>query len=400
MTSNTSLRSAVSGRNALFAIIACGFSIVSGVAQEMDNQTDLYYDSERNVVVVTASSTVDYNTQYYYTPYVNTTVFNSTGGVAWQYPDAWQPVYLEIAGAQGDEVIAESTHLLTAEYYTYEITGCDCSDYYDAYGYDLLAGTGDPSVNQPDFSLWVMYAPVIVTNIESQIIQSSASGGRLRPPGPPVNFDVAVRAFIAPLYVHGPEPYCSFLGDAGVLYNGNNRTYNRFSYAYKVHNSVMLLPNIGMGALPVTATGYSKRYQGLALSPDGTTLREDTVLHDCYLLDDGGQEQTFGMNIDLHSYAAQSITTHIYGSASNPLTPPAVTPSIDWDYWVTISTANPVSPQFSMSGSHDCFPAWEAYIGYTLINSYTPSDSSPATITYCLNGYGSITVNQSGTVPY
>lgn len=374
--------------------------VSSAGAQQLSGETDLYYDSERNVVVVTASTTTDYNTQYYYLNYVNTTVFNSGGSAGWSFPDPGQPVYLEVTGNPGDEVIAESTHLLAIQYYTYEITGCDCSDWYDAYGYDLQAGTGNPTVDQPNYNLWVMYAPVIVTNIESQIIESVSSGGRLRPPGNPGNFDVAVRAFIPPLYVHGPEPYCSFPGDAGVLYNGNNRTYNRFSSSYKVHNSVMLLPTIGMGTLKVTAVGFTKRYQGNAVSPDGMSLLEDTVLHDCYLLDDRGQEQNYGLQIDLASYGAQSVTTHIYGSAGNPLTPPALTPTIDWDYWLTISTVNPVSPQYSISGSHDCFPAWEAYIGYMPVDQYWPSDYSPATITYCLSGFGSVTVNSSGTVQF
>ena len=127
---------------------------------------------------------------------------------------------------------------------------------------------------------------------------------------------------------------------------------------------------------------------------------EDTVLHDCYLLDNQGHESSAGMHVDLASYVSQSTTTHIYGSEANPLTPPDLTPTIDWDIWMTISVANPAVPTYQLSGLHDCFPAWETYIGGNLIDNYMPTDSSPATIAYCLNGYGAISVSKSGNVPF
>jgi hypothetical protein len=370
-------------------------SVPIAMAQQMNAETDLYYDSERNVVVVTTSTTVDYSTQYYYTPWAIVDVLD-TNGYGHSDPGAWQTAYVEMNANPGDEVVAYGTHELSAEYETWEVTDCGCSGWYDAYGFDLIANTGNPTVDDPLYNIWVLYAPVVVTGIESQII-SQSSGGRLRPTGLPGNFNVKVRAFIPDLYVHGPEPWCSFPGDAGVLYNGNHRTYNPISTSYKVHNSAMLLPGIGMGTLPVVAAGFTKRYQDQAVSVDGTYLMEDTVLHDCYLLDNVGQESTNGMRVDFASYVGQSVTTHMYGFAYNPLTPPDLTPSIDWDYWVTISAANPSSPQYSLSATHDCFPAWEAYIGATPIDNYWPVNSAPATIAYCLSGYGAITVNTPPT---
>jgi hypothetical protein len=85
----------------------------------------------------------------------------------------------------------------------------------------------------------------------------------------------------------------------------------------------------------------------------------------------------------------------------NPLTPDWATPSIDWNVSVRIDNSNPAAPKYGIIGQHDCFPAWEAYIGSKLIYSYPPSDYSATTIAGCLSAtwpYNPINVNQSGPI--
>lgn len=85
----------------------------------------------------------------------------------------------------------------------------------------------------------------------------------------------------------------------------------------------------------------------------------------------------------------------VYGTAANPLNS---TLDIDWDYTVNFNLANPSQPTYSLTVTHDCFPAHEAYIGSQTVYTFTPAASSMSQIGTCLAGFGQIAAVRSGGV--
>lgn len=107
--------------------------ILSGIthAQTTSGRTDAFYDTGRNVVVATASSTPDYSTQYYYRMRIRTALTKND----WvQATDAWGfseweigsgSTYAETSAEPGVEYSAVSYHDGVMEYQTYEVVyGC------------------------------------------------------------------------------------------------------------------------------------------------------------------------------------------------------------------------------------------------------------------------------------
>jgi hypothetical protein len=91
--------------------------------------------------------------------------------------------------------------------------------------------------------------------------------------------------------------------------------------------------------------------------------------------------------------AAQTVTAHLYGDATNRAVegvPGVDAPSITWNFFLTISTANPVSPTSSLSYTHACYPAHELYIGTQRIYGYLPAKSDPASVGFCLAGFNQV----------
>ncbi|HLJ17920.1 MAG TPA: hypothetical protein VKV15_25715, partial [Bryobacteraceae bacterium] len=122
-----------------------------------------------------------------------------------------------------------------------------------------------------------------------------------------------------------------------------------------------------------------------ALQSDNS-LVEDSTLNDCHYLDAQAYGRTDAMHVAVSS-APGGATANLYGSGMNPLEPfPIFTPSIDWNITVTVSTANPVFPVYTVEYTHDCFPAFEVYIGTQLIHGTLPTAYDVTTITACLEG--------------
>jgi hypothetical protein len=66
------------------------------------------------------------------------------------------------------------------------------------------------------------------------------------------------------------------------------------------------------------------------------------------------------------------VEIHIYGSLGNPLvTAPSICCTADWDIALTLEKT-PSATNWSISGEHDGFPAYEVYIGKQRIYTYDP----------------------------
>lgn len=144
----------------------------------------MFYDSGRNVVLATANSNPDYNTQYYYI--VRMTTYLTKKGLTqsigwWGYNGEYGTgsVYVKAPAEAGVEFTALTYYQGVVRYQTYEVVpGCyTCYDWYDAYGFMSIARRGDPTQEGPTFSVWVWAAPIIVERIFEEIFDLGESGG-------------------------------------------------------------------------------------------------------------------------------------------------------------------------------------------------------------------------------
>lgn len=358
--------------------------------QETSGQTEVFYDSTRNVIYGTASTTADYNTQFYYGVETNSTMF--MGG---QYTGSQfgQPTaYLETPASPGYEVVMDTTHIVYA-YYT-----SDTYYWYDPYGYDLIIDDFAPAQEGPTYTIYNWPAPIIVTTVITQIVGDQQSEGRLRAPGTPLDFQAEVKAFIPPLYVNGPEGPCG-VGPRQAIYAGDNRLYSRASLAYRGAQFVTLLPQFSGMYNPQSLTGITQRYASDAIAPDGQSLYRDQVLHDCYLLDDQGQASTSGMSINVTNPQSNVMTANFNAAIGNPLEPPGFTPTIAWGLAVQVSQTNPNAPTYAIAGAVTCYPGFEVYIGSQLIFGYIPPNNSVVYLAACLTGINApVQVSGSGNI--
>ncbi|HLI83862.1 MAG TPA: hypothetical protein VKV17_08085 [Bryobacteraceae bacterium] len=285
--------------------------------------------------------------------------------------------YLETSADPGYEVTMDTTHIVYA-YYTSETYY-----WYDPYGYDLVMNTGEPYEEIPDYTIYIWPAPIVVTTVITQIVGDQQSAASMRAPGTPVDFQLSVKAFIPPLYVDGPEGYC-VPSPWLAIYAGDNRSYSRASLAYRGYQFVTLLPQYGGIVNPQSLTGITERYASDAIAPNGQTLYKDTVLHDCYLLDNQGQASSTGMSVNVTQPQSNVMTANFNASIGNPLEPPGFTPTITWGAAVQVSQTNPNAPTYAVSGAATCYPAFEVYIDGQLIYGYTPPSNSVGYLAACL----------------
>ena len=59
-------------------------------------------------------------------------------------------------------------------------------------------------------------------------------------------------------------------------------------------------------------------------------------------------------------------------SADNPLVSGALWDNIDYDFTLIIDLTDAQNPKYSLTGSHDGFPAYEVYIGDKRVYEYDP----------------------------
>jgi hypothetical protein len=372
-------------------------------------RTDVYYDSGSNTVYQISSASIDYSTEYYYsltiTSYLRKNGFTAAYGYGSSDGGSYASSYAATPGESGSFFDTISYYYLQVMYQTYEVLpGCgNCYDWYDPYDYSYIEQTGDSSSSGPSYSAWTWWPPIVVVRTYTNSIQLGTSGGGAQLPSPPSVFDVKLRSFIPPTWVNGPDTcFSSTYGVQGAVYHGDGRSFNPYTWDVRSHSEVMLVPSEGTGLSPTiyNYTGLSKRYAFDAVQPNGS-LQEDSVLNDCHYLDSEGFASTSNMHVDI-SGGAPTAGAHMYGYAQNPVAPlPTLTPSIDWDFTVSISAANPSAPTYNVLLSHDCYPAFELYINNTPVYTRLPTDNNVSTITACLYGFGSISNYQvSGTLYY
>ena len=163
----------------------------------------------------------------------------------------------------------------------------------------------------------------------------------------------------------------------------------------------------GLTGLTYTYAEDSNSLQNNLVTPAALT---DTAFDDCYLRHGRGQADPNGMSLSVvpEESSDTSLVVRLQGSISDPLTPQALTPSVTWDRKVKLDASNPLQILASVTGSHDCYPAYELYINNQPIVQDSPTfrvdDAGVlnrvvnfARLGTCLAGIGSISLN-TGTV--
>lgn len=195
---------------------------------------------------------------------------------------------------------------------------------------------------------------------------------------PANEFEVRVSTFIPGNYVEGFGLHCG-PPIQQLYFAGDNRTFSPRILSYRTLQIVTVIPDaiadpdgLKEGSL-FNAAGESKSYAADALA-DGKidAADDDRVLLDCHLLENRRAADTSDMRIDVTRINAYQVSVHLHGNAANPLVVGAqILAPIDWDLTINIDTASPI-PLWTLSGTHDGFPAYEIYINGTPIYTYDP----------------------------
>lgn len=367
--------------------------------------TDIYWYSTGWAAIV-ASTDYDYSTEYYYGNQIYLDVFDNgievdeeTWGVR-EGEAGFGTASADVIPNPGDYIEARSWYGVVTQYeWSQVIANCGalCDSWYDPFDYDFVEGNPE-GTTIPTFyaNIWATVVVEAVARAAS-IINVGQNGNSFRVPGgSPSVFDLKFRAFIPPAWVRGPDPCLidnNFYG--GTIYGGDNRTFDPFSPHYRAHAEAVVSSVTGSwsgmvpGGIsnPSYRAGTTVRYGSDALAPDGYTLQQDYVLHDCHFTDDVFQEDSSQMSGSVHG-ASGSVTTNFYGSVNDQTSDLGTeTPGLGYNVTYTINTAsNPAIPAYTLDYSHKCYPAYEAYIGSQQVYGYMPLSNSPAYVTACLVG--------------
>jgi hypothetical protein len=130
---------------------------------------------------------------------------------------------------------------------------------------------------------------------------------------------------------------------------------------------------------------------------------EDGIRNDCVLFHDAATAEPDDMVVTVTRQTADSVQVDLDGGPSNPLIPFYGRPfgSLDWDFTITIDTSTG-TPEWTLTGRHDGFPAYEIYINDMEIYRYSPGPAPYDFVTQVRKLFPPLDVNVgnlSGTLP-
>jgi hypothetical protein len=320
--------------------------------------------------------------------------------------EGWGSIYASYPAKPGAYYEARSAFSLVIQYRVFDVNracGSYCNYYYDAFAYDTVLQ--NPQTTEiPVFRTIVWAAPIIIGQIYTvgKLLHLGGNGDGVQVPGGTRTvFALKSKAFIPNAWIWGagfPVDFCvdSHGTTRKPIYAGDHRRFDPSgSYRADSEGYVSTATGAAVGPTFVDA-GVTTRYADDAIAIDGYTLLSDNVLGDCHYTDNHVKGSNTG-HIDVWGGAGQ-VTAHLYGAATNNAVSPGKAPSIDWDFLLNISTANPITPGYTLNYTHDCFPAHELYIGTQRIYGYMPAQSDPGNVGLCLAGVGQISGSVKGTV--
>jgi hypothetical protein len=204
------------------------------------------------------------------------------------------------------------------------------------------------------------------------------------------SFYVTTSTFIPANHVVIPYPACGI--PPLVVFAGDDRGFSPTSDSFRTRQLALKADH------EPNKTGPTKEYAMDALR-DGVINRKDDdgSLNDCHLLHDVDKASNAGMFINVSAVDNNALTVRMFGGAGNPLVP---SPEISWDFEVSIVSKG-MGFLWQLEGNHDCFPAFEIYVGTHPIYLYDPGPPPypPQDVLNCLRPPLDIPVRRSGILP-
>ncbi len=194
---------------------------------------------------------------------------------------------------------------------------------------------------------------------------------------PGEEFDISFSSFIPSDHVPGPpQARCGFPPTNRLSFEGDNRGFDSAATSFRTRQVVTVVADESVdadglvGGSDQNLVGETRSYAPDALA-DGVidAADNDGVLGDCVLLHGAATASTSGMQIAVTRVGPERVRARLFGGAGNPLVFGA--PAIDWDFTIEIDVSGP-SPQWTLNGAHDGFPAYEIYINGQTIYTYSP----------------------------
>ena len=199
---------------------------------------------------------------------------------------------------------------------------------------------------------------------------------------PPRQFTLTTRSFIPIAGVFGEQQCYRGIESTPLFYTGDNRSFEAFTSRYRTQTRAAVTPPRADWA--DVDVGTTNAYAFL--------VEDDGVPYDCWKWHSSGRAYTGDMRVGFAPRGGPaSINVAMWGGAGNPLEPFA--PDISWNYSIDVNNNNPSSPTYTIEGSHDCFPAHEAWIGSQQLHGYAPplpGAYNVFTIGGCLIGFNQI----------
>ena len=171
----------------------------------------------------------------------------------------------------------------------------------------------------------------------------------------------------------------------GVYFKGDDRSFSRTGGSHRTQQLVTYRSDPqGVVRRHAPDTGETRSYAADALADNKIDSRdEDGKANDCKLWHRKGTASTSKMKASKTS--ANGVRIH--GGAGNPLVPAvSIMPEITWDYTVDFGSPTRSSMKYALTVKHDCYPAYEVYIGDKKVYTYSPSSHGAASIALCLGG--------------
>ena len=210
-----------------------------------------------------------------------------------------------------------------------------------------------------------------------------------------LEFKITTRAFIMPNHI-GPDYVSACQAGGGVYFKGDERGFSASTSKFRTQNKVTYRSDPGGFVVSHgRSVGQSRSYAKNAIDNNGRIGPEDEdgTPDDCSFWHQSG----FANKGNMHAAKSTANGVRIFGGASNPLV--SNSPEISWDYTINFGVANPSAPTYSLTVTHDCYPAHEAYIGNQTVYTFTPTSNDLFShIVPCLSGGFQVSAIRSGVI--
>lgn len=168
--------------------------------------------------------------------------------------------------------------------------------------------------------------------------------------------------------------------DGGTtIFEGDNRTFNKNATSFRCRQKVTVVPVESLNASGLkpgsieNLVGTTRKYDpATSLDSQGNltaAARADMVQGPPMMLEYGVASNA-DMHVSVTRSGARRLRVMLQGSAANPLVFSA--PAIDWNIIIDIDATDRGRPKYTVTGSHDGFPAYELYLFDQRIYAYDP----------------------------